>query len=203
MHYSVFDVAQHFISRERRHKISTVKLQKLCFYAFGWYSYQTGSALFQERFYAMQKGPVVSELLSAHAQQWTMSLDDLGPQFEAFETEPQSFDPYTKTILEATWDYYGQFDAWTLVEMAHEEKVWIDAWDSRPEHSRRGDMAQQDIVDYFFHRHAIVPGELQLPDARVSVEDQRFLESLDSSGAATPTSYFADLQRFFAGAASS
>lgn len=201
--YSVFDVAQHFIARERDQRISTVKLQKLCFYAFGWYSYQTGSALFQERFFAMQKGPVISELLSAHAQQRTITLGDLAPQFQAFETAPQTFDSYTQTILEATWDYYGKFDAWTLVDMTHDEKVWVDAWDSRPDHSRRGDMDQQDIVDYFFHRQARVPEGLQLPDARVSVEDQEFLHSLEALGTSTPPSYYADLQRFFVGAASS
>lgn len=202
MQYSVFDVAQHFLSRAERNEVSPLKLQKLCFYAFGWYSYQTGSALFSDRFYAMELGPVVSELLSAHAGRRRLSLRELQPQFEVRETTPTPLDSYTSAVVDAVWDHYGTFDAGQLVDMTHEEQVWVDAWDARPEHSKRGDMPQQDIIEYFFFRHATVPSDLKLPDARVGVEDASFFTAIETRGTATPPSYFADLQRFLVGAAS-
>lgn len=64
---TVFDVAAEFTDRAGG-EIEPVKLQKLCFYAFGCFAHLTGEALIGERFYAMRYGPVVGELLSAHAK---------------------------------------------------------------------------------------------------------------------------------------
>jgi uncharacterized phage-associated protein len=201
LQYSVFDVAHHFLSRADREELSPLKLQKLCFYGFGWYSYQTGSALFRDQFYAMEMGPVVSDLLSAHAGRRSLSLRDLQPQFEERDSLPKDFDSYTQAVLGAVWDHYGRFSASDLVDMTHEEQVWIDAWKSRPTGSKRGDMHKQDVVEHFFFRRATVPKALKLPDARVSVEDPGFITSIDAIGTATPESYFTDLQRFLTGAA--
>ena len=146
---SVFDVAQALIDRSGSDRIETVKLQKLCFYAFGWYAHLTGEALFPETFYAMQKGPVVGELLSAHAGDRVLTRDQLLAQLAARESMPVEFSAYVEHLLDFVWQGYGARTSWELVEATHEEQLWVDAWSGRRSGTRRGDLPQSDIIDFF------------------------------------------------------
>jgi uncharacterized phage-associated protein len=79
---SVFDVAAALLARHEGSPMSALKLQKLCFYTFGWYAHLTGKPLFRESFYAMQFGPVVGELLSAHAGQKEVTISMIEAQLK-------------------------------------------------------------------------------------------------------------------------
>lgn len=202
MQYSVFDIADHLISKTKNRSMSGLKLQKLCFYAFGWYAHQTGTELFSEKFYALPLGPVVTDLLSAHEGQKVVSQADLQTEFETRGTSPSALDPYTLSVLDAVWEGYGDFSSSQLVDMTHEEDVWITSWEGRPTGSARAPMRKQDVVEYFFLRKmAPAPGKLKLPDARVSVEDSDFLDSLEEIDTRSPASYFSELQKFLQDAA--
>ena len=91
---TVFDVADALLERAPKRRLGTLQLQKLCFYVFGWYAHQTGTALFHERFYAMPKGPVVGELLSAHAGKAAFSQEQLGKQFDEHDLDRDGLDLY-------------------------------------------------------------------------------------------------------------
>ena len=195
MDYSVFDIAHALLERSGEPQMSTVKLQKLCFYSYGWYAHQTGEGLFRAQFYAMHYGPVVGELLSAHAERRTLAATDLAAQFERREAQPQGLDPYVSEIVDAVLTSYGKFDQWKLVEMTHEEEVWKAAWSGR-NHPRRGDLHRRDIVDHFFRGHPAAPADLRLPDSRVTVESEEFLDRLEREGTRTPDSFFDDLEAF-------
>lgn len=132
---SVFDVSLDILKVSGQESLPTLTLQKLVFYTYGWYAHLTGSRLFEQSFYAMPMGPVVGELLTAHARRLDVDRDVLEMGRELLEDEPQPEDPYYIQIIEAVWGYYGQFSRWELVHMTHEEQVWRDAWDSRREGS--------------------------------------------------------------------
>ena len=144
---SVFDVSLDILKVSGQESLPTLTLQKLVFYTYGWYAHLTGSRLFEQSFYAMPKGPVVGELLTAHARRLDVDRDVLELGRELLEDEPQR---------------------WQLVDMTHEEQVWRDAWDSRREGSRRAPLEATDIIDYFALKRDIPEAlRAQLPDPLV------------------------------------
>lgn len=176
---TVFDVATELIERSGG-TIETVKLQKLCFYSFGWYAHLTGEPLFGETFYAMPHGPVVGELLSAHARWRTADLQLIEDQRLAREDEREELDGYKAAVIDAVWAAYAEKSSWDLVGLTHEESVWTDAWESRREGSRRADMPADDVIRYFLDR-APRPGEgLDLPPAMISRAPAEDLADIES-----------------------
>lgn len=193
---TVFDVASALLSRAPRRTLGTVKLQKLCFYAFGWYAHQTGQPLFAERFWAMEKGPVVGELLSAHATQRKFSIRQLDDQFSERDMPRGALDAYMTAVVDAVWDYYGKFDDWQLVDLTHEESVWDDAWSGRPEDSRRGELPHAAIVDYFMDRSIRPEEKLRLPESRITVASEEWMEYLDRSPDVVSDDFVASISQY-------
>lgn len=163
---SVFDVASEMITRSPQ-RMESVKLQKLCFYAFGWYAHLTNEALFDEAFYAMAKGPVVGELLSAHAQSTHVDLTMLQRQQVEREEGRSDTDPYLTAVLDAVWGAYGSMSSWDLVDLTHTEEVWTQAWNSRDK-PRRGDLPHKQLISYFAERVPRASEGLALPQPMVS-----------------------------------
>lgn len=176
---TVFDVATDLIERSGG-SIETVKLQKLCFYAFGWYAHLTGEPLFGETFYAMPKGPVVGELLSAHAQKRSVSLEMIEDQREAREDEREELDAYKKAVLDAVWAAYGSASSWELVDLTHEERVWDDAWRARRPGTKRADLSCDAVIDYFVDRSPKDGEQLDLPLAMISRASAAVLADIES-----------------------
>lgn len=143
---TAFDVAGAFLERAPRNSLPSIKLQKLSFYAFGWYARVTGGELFNERLCALERGPVVSELLDLHKNRVDFSFDDLAAQVAVNPLD----DPYAVSVVDAVWAAYGPINKWLLVEMTHEEEPWTDAWDSAQRRSTRSvTMPKKDVVNYF------------------------------------------------------
>lgn len=145
---TVFSVADSLIKESGQHSLPSVTLQKLCFYSYAWYAHLTGDELFPEETFAMPKGPVVGELLSAHAGKTYFSEDDLKAQFSVREIE-LDIDPFAKQVISSVWKAYGSFSRWDLVEMTHVEPVWKQPWDERSAGSKRAPMPVEFLLDYF------------------------------------------------------
>lgn len=191
---TVFDIATELLDRSGG-KMETVKLQKLCFYAFGWYAHLTGEPLFGEKFYAMEYGPVVGELLSAHAKQRVVDLGLIATQREAREDRAAEADPYKTAVVDAVWAAYGSATRWELVKLTHEESVWTDAWESRQPGTRRGDLASDDLIDHFLTRFPTRDEPLELPPAMITRASITQLSSIE--GEARVHAPFVDAVRTF------
>lgn len=179
---SVFDIASAFVDRAGG-TIESVKLQKLCFYAFGWYAHLTGEPLFGEQLYAMKFGPVVGQLLSAHAGHKEVDQEMLDPQFEAWDTQREELPGYVREIIDSVWDTYGRQDAFKLAKYSHSEAIWKDAWDSRPEGTKRADIEHDAVVAYFLEREPR-DGEVEdLPPAMVTRAKAEVLQAAESESA--------------------
>ncbi|VEI12868.1 Panacea domain-containing protein [Trueperella bialowiezensis] len=148
---TVFDIASEFLDRAGG-KVNAVKLQKLCFYAYGWFAHLTGEPLFGERFYAMQYGPVVGELLSAHAGKKEVDASMMQTQLEERDVDRESMTGYVTAILDEVWDFYGSMDSFELAEYSRGEAIWQSSWESRPDDSKRCDLTQSELVSYFLQR---------------------------------------------------
>lgn len=120
---SCYDVARFFLSlvdEDAGDVMTNLKLQKLVYYAQGFYLAKYGKALFPERIYAWEYGPVVPNLYHALKKHGSnpISLSDLDslPQ--------QRLDNDTKKLLSEINSVYGQFSAVRLMQLTHNEPPW-------------------------------------------------------------------------------
>ncbi|MEN0642253.1 type II toxin-antitoxin system antitoxin SocA domain-containing protein [Alkalicoccobacillus gibsonii] len=124
---SAISVSNYLISKSlndlhNQHEISPLKLQKLLYYAQGWYSVLNSDKLIvDEEFEAWVHGPVIRSVYN--------QFKDYGyrPIKSYVSEEIKKLDEKEKSVLDIIWEIYGQFDAKTLEELTHSENPWINA----------------------------------------------------------------------------
>jgi uncharacterized phage-associated protein len=118
------DVAEFFIMKgiqdEEEAGISNLKLQKLLYYAKGFHQAIFEETLFPEKLWAWTHGPVVPDTYHQYKNYGA------GP-ITTQEYDPSSkFDEEQLELLNEVWSVFGQFSAWKLRDMSHNEKPWLD-----------------------------------------------------------------------------
>jgi uncharacterized phage-associated protein len=125
MLYTASEIARYFIWRtnldeEYGENITNLRLQKLLYYAQGFSLALRGVPLFDEPIEAWAHGPAVRSLYSAYSAYGAQPL----PTPEG--VDPDKFDSETRELLEEVYSVYGQFSAWGLRNLTHEEAPWQD-----------------------------------------------------------------------------
>ncbi len=118
------DVARYFLAKadpEIGDIISNLKLQKLCYYAQGFHLALRGQPFFPEPIEAWQHGPVVPELYHAYKQYGGGAIP------VPTDVDSSCFDQEQRELLDEVYSVYGQYSAWKLRNMTHEEPPWRDA----------------------------------------------------------------------------
>ena len=112
---NVFDAARYILTK--RGPMSTMKLQKLCYYSQAWSLVWDDAPLFSQDFQAWANGPVCPELFRktkgqfiANAADETCGDNDL--------TENQ------KDTINKVLEHYGSKDAQWLSQLTHMEDPW-------------------------------------------------------------------------------
>lgn len=101
--------------------ISNLKLQKLVYYAQGFHLAINDTPLFQEAIEAWTHGPVVPELYHIYKEYGAGAIPT--PTDVDFSKYSQD----EKDFLSEIYSVFGQFSAWKLRNMTHEEPPWRDA----------------------------------------------------------------------------
>lgn len=122
---SIFDVATYILNKIGT--ISTMKLQKLCYYSQAWSLAWDGVPLFEEEFEAWANGPVSPALFCAHKGYFV--VDEFN--FKTRITGHQ-FTKREKETLDAVLDYYGNKDPQWLSNLTHLERPWKEARGNTP-----------------------------------------------------------------------
>lgn len=150
MDRSVFHIAHGMIERSPERSLPAVTLQKLCFFSYTWYVHLTGFPLYLEQTWAMQKGPVVGDLLSAHSGLSDVTVDTLEPQFDqwALRSVAKEKDSYIEAVLDGVYEAYSGFTPWELAEISHAEPTWEKAWELRGS-SQRSPMPREDLLTHY------------------------------------------------------
>lgn len=123
---TVKDVAQYILAKqdiEAGDTISNLKLQKLVYYAQGFCLAMTGNPLFNEPIEAWDHGPVSSELYHSYK---SYKAGAIPPPDVPLEDITESFNEEQLAVLDEVLDVYGQFSAWKLRNLTHEEPTWVD-----------------------------------------------------------------------------
>lgn len=120
------DIAKYFISLSNDDNgdlISNLKLQKLLYYAQGLSLAANNTPLFEEDIEAWMHGPVVPSVY----QTYRVCGADAIPPPEDYDVSRIEND--TRDILDEIWIVFGQFSAWKLRNMTHDEPPWKNAYD--------------------------------------------------------------------------
>lgn len=116
---SVFDVAKYILNKKGR--MSTWKLQKLCYYSQAWSLAWTETPLFEEDFEAWKNGPVCRELFSEHKGLFFVSEEDLS------KGDLNKLNSDQKETIDIVLRDYGDMEPFELRELSHSEEPWINA----------------------------------------------------------------------------
>lgn len=120
---TALNVAKWFLARNKEEEangadgISNLKLQKLLYYAQGCTLAITGEPLFSEDICAWKHGPVVAEVYHEYKSYNSNSIEEANLDFGEIPDE-------ISAILENVYQTFGQYSAWKLRNMTHEETPW-------------------------------------------------------------------------------
>jgi uncharacterized phage-associated protein len=114
----VFDVAKYILECQGR--ITTLKLQKLVYYAQVWSLADHGEPLFSDATKAWAQGPVVPALFQEHKGRVRVAAADIEGGGSGLSDEERA-------RIDRVLAFYGAFPAAYLSKLTHHELPWKDA----------------------------------------------------------------------------
>jgi uncharacterized phage-associated protein len=137
---SVHDVAAYILARHGA--MSTMKLQKLCYYSQAWSLVWDQEPLFAERIEAWANGPVAPALYHYHAGRYEVDVWPWGDSNQLTADQRETAD--------AVIGAYGKLTARQLSEMTHEERPWNEARGTLPPTVRsNAEITQESMADFY------------------------------------------------------
>ncbi len=136
------EVAHYFLSltdTDEGELLSNLKLQKLLYYAQGFHLVLFDKPLFPETIEAWAHGPVVGDVYHRYKEYGSNPIPPEEFDFTVFNEEQRKF-------LDEIYSTFGQYSAWKLREMTHDEPPWKDAYD---EDTPGVVITHQSLIDYF------------------------------------------------------
>lgn len=123
--YKAKDIAEWFLNTNRiqmnfedSEYITNLKLQKLLYYAQGYFLAKKGTPLFNDDFLAWDHGPVIRNIYNIYKEKGSKGIE----YDKDFNID---IDEETEKILQEVYEKYGQYTAWKLRNMTHEESPWL------------------------------------------------------------------------------
>lgn len=119
----VTNVAKYFISLSEEstpHAITPLKLQKLIYYAQGFFLSENPEPLFEEDLVAWDHGPVNREIYDKYKKYGYFTIPK-----EQFTNENGDLSDIEKQTINTVWNEYGHLDGKFLEELTHQEDPWV------------------------------------------------------------------------------
>ena len=115
---TVFDTAKYIL--EKKGCLSTMKLQKLCYYAQAWSLVWDDAPLFDDDFEAWANGPVCPTLFRATQGNYSVTAKDE-------KGDSSNLSANQKDTIDTVLAHYGDKDAQWLSQLTHMEDPWNNA----------------------------------------------------------------------------
>jgi uncharacterized phage-associated protein len=115
---TVHDVAAYILARAA--PMSAMKLQKLCYFAYGYHLAWEDRQLFPERHQAWANGPVAPALYAHHRGRFQLDRD-------AIPGDPAALDDGERESVDLVLESLLVFSAQELSAMTHREGPWVSA----------------------------------------------------------------------------
>jgi len=145
--YSALDTAKYFIKKateESDVKLTPLKLQKLLYYAQGWYLANKNRPLFKDTIEAWKYGPAIPSIYRHFREYGSQPLFD--KNIDISDTD-EKIDDKTKKYLDKVWVVYKKYDGTDLVYTTHKEDPWIEA--------KSDTISSNDFIDYSISNDSI------------------------------------------------
>lgn len=143
---NIFDVANFFlkiVDRDSGSTITPLKMQKVLYYAQGYYLAKNKQALFPEDFEAWAHGPVNPKVYDAYKKYGYNIIDYVPEELYDFKQDDVLF-------LTKIWNTFGIYDGKYLEELIRSEKPWISARKGLEPGQRSGNIITKEIMQNFF-----------------------------------------------------
>jgi len=143
MSRNAINVAKYFLSKtlETDENITNLKLQKLLYYAQGYHLALFDDELFQEEIVAWTHGPVCPKIYHEFKKYGSNIIP-----YTNIEDFSENFTSEQLDFLDEVYNVFGQFSAWKLRDMTHEESPWIN------NKNFNGTITTDEMSDYFKSR---------------------------------------------------
>jgi uncharacterized phage-associated protein len=112
------DVAAYILLKDA--PMSAMKLQKLCYFAYGYHLAWEDRQLFPERFEAWANGPVARELYAQHRGRFQLDKDDI-------VGDPTALDDDERDSIRVVLESFRTYSAHELSAMTHRPGPWLEA----------------------------------------------------------------------------
>lgn len=166
MAYSANVIANEFLkfAEDDGVGLTPMKLQKLVYFANGWYLALNGKPLINEQVEAWDYGPVIRTLYhefkhhgNSHIEGYSTNFDDYERGFIKFNTPfleqggPSDQVEPTRAFLARIWEVYGQFSATQLSNMTHvADSPWSEVYNQYGGNPPKGtDIPPELMREYF------------------------------------------------------
>ena len=140
------DVAKYILKEQG--KMTTWKLQKLCYYAQVWHFIWTEKRLIKQDFQAWKNGPVCRELFKQHQGDLVISADDIQGNVDILSDEQ-------KDSINIMLEHYGELTPGELVELTHSEEPYIKARGNLPANARSKNIITLESMKEYYGKHLI------------------------------------------------
>lgn len=143
------EVAKYFIAlndkecQDEKSDLSKLKIQKLLYYAQGYYLALYNKPLFDEKILAWQHGPVVKEVYKGFEANDNFIPTD---KYKMRDDEIKKLGKKEKELIEDVFQLMGQYSAWRLRDKTHQEDPWRDNY---KEGKKSTEIPQSDMKKYF------------------------------------------------------
>lgn len=140
---SIHDVAAYVLDKDG--PMTAMKLQKLCYFAYGYHLAWEDAPLFPERFQAWANGPVVPELYARHRGRFNLSAGEI-------EGNPDALTDDECESIDVVLDAFRAYTAQQLSNMTHREGPWVQARQRAGAESMSRStewLLAEDIAEYF------------------------------------------------------
>ena len=139
---SIFDVAKYIL--EEKCKVSTWKLQKLCFYSQAWSLAWTEEPLFPEDFEAWSNGPVCPDLFHECEGLFMCAKNDVQ------KGDSSNLNVDQKETVNIVLRDYGDMKPYELRELSHKEDPWLIARGTLPEGSNCNNVITKETICAYY-----------------------------------------------------
>lgn len=155
MAYPAIAVANEFRHAAKGESLSPMKLQKLVYYAHGWYLALHDEPLIEEQVEAWQFGPVVPELYRQFKYcgdgDITRPATELGGGLKSYEPrikdENDMSSRHALDVIQSVWSAYGEYSATKLSNATHKPG---SPWSKTYSPGCRSVVIQNELIkDYF------------------------------------------------------
>jgi uncharacterized phage-associated protein len=123
MSYPAKSIANFFLemAKDSSETLSPMKLQKLVYYAQGWYAGYTNERLIDEEVEAWQYGPVLPSLYAEFKEFGSSPITRKAYEWKSFKRSEVATvqDETVRAFLSSVWNAYSKYTAIALSEFTH------------------------------------------------------------------------------------